>query len=251
MSVKNLDALSGNTNLYRIIRLDYLEQMFEDHKNVLVRPRLWSDKSDGNILKVGYHKQDGLMSGLDELAYAQCWTLEKSSALMWQSYARSKFDYVRIQTTIRALVESLRYQRDPYYDEDRYYIGKVKYIDRNKAAIHRKDIFNKYEGIDILARSFLVKSHFFSGENEVRLISLVFDADYTSIEKNNIRFYPCDPNKLISKIRLSPELSQDEFKRMERVVRKLTGFEKEIARSSIFDEWDLPPISVERNIQFF
>ncbi|WP_374829663.1 DUF2971 domain-containing protein [Paenochrobactrum pullorum] len=243
MRIIILDDLDEKKAIYRIVRLDHLERMFHYKKNVLVRPSSWDDKFEGQLIKAGLSFQkDGSKLDCKDRIYAQCWTLEYSSALMWAAYAKNKFDYVRIQTTVGKLKESLQSALDQTYGDFAAYIGKVNYLNYRDMQKQLNELANSPPSWKTLSQLTLMKSVAFSGENEVRLIQLMFNED----KREPLSSYNCDMHQLIDCIRLPPGLTKEESKERERFIKKLTGFDK-IHRSELYDGKKLKLISFSQN----
>lgn len=243
MNVHILDDLNDSLRLYRIVRLDHLERMFHYKENVLVRPSSWDDKFEGQLINAGLSfKKSGSKLDCKYLIYAQCWTLEYSSALMWAAYAKNKFDYVRIQTTVGKLKDSLQYAIDASWGGFAAYIGKVNYLNYANMQKQIHELTNSRPSWKTLSQLTLMKSVAFSGENEVRLIQLMFNED----KREPLSSYNCDMHQLIDCIRLTPGLTKEEFNERKRYINKLTGFDK-ILRSELYDGKKLKPISFSQD----
>ncbi|APY15763.1 DUF2971 domain-containing protein [Brucella sp. 10RB9212] len=248
MGIAILNDLAPSTRIYRMMRVEHLEDMFHSRHNSLIRPSKWIDKSDGNLLKVGFEDEQYAINELDKMVYAQCWTTEYSSALMWQAYANNPKDFVRIRTTVGKLQASMNdADKNPNFYPFRAFIGAVEYIDRRKAEKYQRDISQQHTEWELLAKSFLVKSDFFQGENEVRLICFVQDHDYTNECDIDIFPYSVNPHNLVEAIHLPPNLTHIEFEQYRRMIVKLISVdEKIVKRSTIYDPWELQSIKVQK-----
>lgn len=231
-----------------MMRLEHLEDMYHSHRNCLINPRKWIDKSDGNILKVGFEDEHHAINDLDKMVYAQCWTTNYSSSLMWQAYANNPKDFVRIRTTVGKLLNSLTdADQHPNFYPFQAFIGAVEYIDRRQAEAYQRDISKLHTDWNLLAKSFLVKSSFFKDENEVRLICFVQDHDYTNEFGTDIFPYSMNPHNLVEAIHLPPNFTHNEFEQYRRIIVKLTSVDEEIVkRSTLYDPWELQSIKVSK-----
>ena len=237
--------LSRSTKIYRIMKLDYFIKMFADKKNTLLRPTTWPDKSECNLLRVGFDDVGGHVLGLDEAVYAQCWSLKYNSSLMWDSYTRGNpKDYVRIQTTVGKLYDSLiGFDQDHYALPIEAFISQVEYIDRKTAQEYQQGLKAYAEDkSEMYARAALVKANFFQEEAEVRLIAFVQCSDYVADPKNDKFAYSCDPHSLVDLVRLPPNLNAEEIEIIKQKIKTATEYKGSIRRSTLLDAWELEPL---------
>lgn len=237
-----MKVIKPSTKIYRIMELKYFIDLFVNRKNTLVRPSTWSDKSECNLLKVGFDNKDVSYSDLDDMVYAQCWSLKYNSSLMWDSYTQGKPNkYVRIQTTVEKLFQSLIAFDECHMETPiAAYISRVDYIDRRKVIDYQNGLRSHSPNLfDMCARAASVKSTFFSDEAEVRLICFVMCADYNEMPNNKIFSYWCDPHKLVDLVRLPPHLNEKQIKRLTNKIRRNTDYSGPIERSSLLDPWEV------------
>jgi hypothetical protein len=90
-SYLNLSPKDLDVNVYRVIPLTRLYELFETRTNVLVSPKKWEDPFEKIVLR-----------GL----FGQCWTRHKASDAMWRIYSPQS-EGVRLRTTVRALLSGL------------------------------------------------------------------------------------------------------------------------------------------------
>lgn len=237
--------LTRSTKIYRIMKLEYFIDLFADKKNTLLRPTSWPDKAECNLLRVGFEDVGGHVLGIDNTIYAQCWSLKYDSSLMWDSYTRGNAkDYVRIQTTVGKLYDSLiGFDQNQNALPIEAFISKVDYIHRKKAHKHQQ-ILKEYakDKFEMYARAALVKANFFQDEAEVRLIIFVQCSDYIADPKNDKFAYSCDPHSLVDLVRLPPNLNAEEIKTIKQKIKTATDYKGSICRSTLLDSWELEPL---------
>ena len=125
----NISAEEKGKNIYRVIPVCWLLELFKTKKNTLLKPALWDDPFENFILKGLGRLSNGKTAslGMRDLLYGQCWTLRRESDAMWRIYSSDK-NGVKIRTTIKKLFESL-YNVMPSRSRDvSCFIGKVKYF---------------------------------------------------------------------------------------------------------------------------
>jgi hypothetical protein len=221
----NLPPSLFDTSVYRIVRLNHLYELFRLKYNVLVKPEKWKDP---------YEKLRSRLApfGVDDHCYGQCWTLQRASDAMWRIYspcARA----VRIRSTIRKLLESLR---EGCGQNNIAFIGQVRYLNTAKLmACARRACgtdFDPQSG-SVLANTLLVKRLAFKHEREVRLI-LISNTDANP--KSGLFRYPVDPNAVIDQIMIDPRLNESEADALKSSLNRRVGaqFTGRIRRSLMY-----------------
>jgi hypothetical protein len=139
-----------------------------------------------------------------------CWHLnDNESPAMWQMYARDH-QGIAIQSTFDRLARSFATY------ETHVYIGKVKYVDYDKATIDPRDI----------KQWMLHKRLEFAHENELRAVTFLKDHNALGIE------VACDLSVLIEKVYIAP-VAPDYQIDVVRAVCKRFDFPIEITPSSL------------------
>lgn len=229
----NLDEADLKKYVYRTIPYERLVELFTTKKNTLVKPNLWEDTFENFILKSKLINESGseIEYDIHNRMYGQCWTLENSSDAMWRIYSSDKGS-VRIRTTIKQLLDSLFIST---IDRAQciHCIGKVEYLTGSKLIKKAKKTFTHHGRITFgkLFSSLLLKRRAFRHENEVRLIFCDWSEQ---AGKENLFKYKIEPNELISQIMIDPRVSYDDFLKLEKKIRRDTGFEGSIKRSLLY-----------------
>ena len=228
----NLKEADLNREIYRIISLSRLEELFKTGRNVLVKPHKWEDPFENFILRSKIRLPTGeiVEYNFHNWLYGQCWSFHKASDAMWRIYS-PKSDGVRIRTTVRKLAESFFESQKPMH-EFKCAIGKVLYLKEKELTNYANDIFDDY-GITVsnLFSSLLVKRPAFSHENEVRLLYCSIDDN----ESNSDKFsYAIEPHSLITQIMIDPRLDQKKANSLKNYIKNKTKFQGDIKRSLLY-----------------
>jgi len=219
--------------IYRTISYDRLIELFQTNQNALVKPKKWDDTFENLILKSKLKTPSGeiIQYNIHDKIYGQCWTTEKSSDAMWRIYSTDKNGF-RIRTTIRKLYDSFDLSL-----VDRASclgsIGKVKYLNEAELTSKAKATFNPDGQITFgdCFRSLLLKRKAFRHENEVRLLFLDWSDSFI---ENDIFKYDIDPHSLISQITIDPRITYKKFSEIKSKIQKVTKYQGEIARSTLY-----------------
>lgn len=228
----NLNEEDLNKNIYRIISLSRLKELFKTGQNVLVKPHKWDDPFENFILRSKVRLPTGeiVKYNFHNLLYGQCWSLHQASDAMWRIYS-PKCDGIRIRTTVRKLAESF-FDSQKQLREAKCAIGKVRYLKEDDLLKYANNTFDDY-GISApqLFGSLLVKRPAFRHEKEIRLV-------YCSVDDNEIIndtfSYPIDPHSLITQIMIDPRLEQEKAKELKEHVQRSTQFKGDIKRSMLY-----------------
>jgi hypothetical protein len=228
--ILNLENKDLDTNIYRIISLERLLELFIIQENTLVRPKLWNDPFENFILGSKVESSGGVIDyTIDKRIFGQCWTFHEESDAMWRIYSPNK-NGLRVKTTGRKLYESFRkIQRDP---PDMSCLGKVEYLTNKELRVRANTIFYK-TGIfsENIFESLLLKRKAFTYENEVRLLFTSWDEGNL---KDEIYRYGIDPHKLIDQIMVDPRSTNPEFETLRTIIEKATGYKGRIERSNLY-----------------
>lgn len=228
----NLKDADLDKSIYRIISLERLLELFVIKKNTLVRPTKWPDTFENFILKSKVRRSSGeiVQYNFFNWMYGQCWTLHNASDAMWQIYSPNK-NNLRIKTTIRKLRDSL-YSAQPYQPEAYCCVGKVKYLGNKGLIGVANSTFEDY-GVTVgnIFNSLLIKRKAFLHENEVRALHMKKSDDQSS---ESVYQYEIDPHDFVTQIMIDPRRSYSEYKVIEDVIRKTTGYKGSIKRSLLY-----------------
>jgi hypothetical protein len=227
----NLPPAERDGFVYRMVRLEYLYELFIQRENVLVRPEIWDDQYENIRARLG-------QSVGDHCCYGQCWTLNKASDAMWRIYSPMPKEpprkyTVRIRSTIHRLFESLS---ACCKSSDSAFIGKVRYL--NTPALIKYIKRSSNASLQSEAESLLVKRPAFRHERAIRLLLV------TNSNSGRLFRYPVDPNGLVCQMMLDPRLDPKQAEELKREVRTKTGFEGPIKRSLLYEE----PVIMKRTL---
>lgn len=226
--------------IYRIFSFQRLEEIFQDRKLTLVKPKLWDDPFENFILNSTGRLPDGRefqMSFRDNF-YGQCWSLTKESDAMWRIYSPEK-NGVKVKTTIRKLFTPL-FQAGGQHEKTNgviynltSFVGKVKYDGVKKLEMMLKNEHQMSEKIlDQSGRgqasTFFFKRLAFRHEKEIRLI-------YNSLNENKSDTYQFDinPIDIFDEIVFDPRMKVIEYQKLKKKVVEL-GFQKAIIQSGLY-----------------
>ncbi len=179
---------------------------------------------------------------LDQLPrhyFGQCWTLTKESDLMWQMYRHryaNKGGVVKLESTVEGLLKSVSSLNFSY-------IGKVKYLKKDKLISLSKSIRTNFENILIndmgrgraIAEMLTVKRFPYHQEKEVRLIVRKEDdkifADHFDHETIIESF--------VSRIVFDPVFTDDDFRNkkieISRINKNLKMIRSELYKLAVID----------------
>ncbi|MDB4914686.1 MAG: hypothetical protein JWM95_2330 [Gemmatimonadetes bacterium] len=204
----NLKTADLDQNIYRIFGLQRFLELTETSLNTLVRPRLWDDPFENALLSAPAATSTGspFTFGFRDSLYGQCWTTKRDSDAMWRIYSSDKAG-VRLRTTIRALVASLR-DTCVTFPELSCFIGRVEYLSQTKLMSRLGDpSVAAALSLDPTGRgqatSLLMKRTEFSHEREVRLVHFTHDPAITG----DVYQYTCDAPFLFDEVAFDPRLS--------------------------------------------
>jgi DUF2971 family protein len=226
--------------IYRVFSFKRLEEIFQEKKLTLVKPRLWEDPFENFILNSTGYLPDGreFQIGFRDNFYGQCWTLTTESDAMWRIYSPEK-NGVKVKTTIRKLFTPLYKAGGEYKKMNgaKYnlssFIGKVKYANTKTLVAMLKDkermsgkIFDQTGWGQ--ASTFFFKRVAFKHEKEVRLI-------YNSQDDNqfDVFKFEIEPNDLFDEIVFDPRISLSEYQEMSAKLIEW-GYHKSVIQSGLY-----------------
>ncbi|EKT3967423.1 DUF2971 domain-containing protein [Flavobacterium psychrophilum] len=225
----NFKSTELDKPIYKVLKFDYLVEMFQNNLNTLLNPSIWDDPYENLFMDSTIEFVNGLSlkSELGKSMFCQSWSFTKESDAMWRIYSPDN-NSVKISSTPRKLLKSLTEIDE---NSNKVFVGKVKYlksIDLKSLYLNnsKKWLFEEF-GIGN-AKSLLYKRYPFEHENEVRLIYNTFRNEEKQILK-----YPINPNLLIDKIVFDPRLEYSKFRNRKTEIKNL-GFNKEIIKSNLY-----------------
>ena len=176
-----LNELSVTERIFRIIKIEHLEQMLNDNVSWFASPYKWPDQFDSLFLRskaiLSNGKDPVLIAshGYSDNYFCQCWCKkEGESDAMWRIYSPSN-ENVMIVSTVDKVFDSIWNTEDEFIDINTF-CGQVKYV-------RKWEIENKRYYVDSIAnpmipdsngtniaKSILVKLDAYKHEEEVRFI---------------------------------------------------------------------------------
>jgi len=219
-------------NIFRVLTIERLIEMFEKKINTLVKPERWDDPFENFILNIPVKNSKGedRKSMLRNRSYGQCWTLTRESDAMWRIYAPDK-NGVKINTKIRKLYKSLHDAQSSYANIS-CFIGKVEYYPKdkiNQIIDDRIEGTKQFDGSIGQAKSLLFKRAAFQHEKEIRLIYL----DPNNQVDSEHYHYHCDPTSLIDGITFDPRMSPRLYKIFKKYLIEI-GYKGKIIQSGLY-----------------
>lgn len=227
----NIPTKNRNSQLYRIMSIERLLQMFKANENVLVKPRLWDDPFENFILNSpGVLPDDEKVEfGFREHLYGQCWSIRVESDAMWRVFAPLK-NGVKIRTTVTKLYNSLYSQAPVNVRDISCFIGRVKYMTKNELKKFVDDFNPSDHSGDGIAETLLIKRKPFSHEREVRLIFFQHNEKMVSKPTYAYRFNPIE---LIDRIVFDPRMDVNLYNIYKKELKEL-GFKGDIVQSGLY-----------------
>lgn len=224
----NIPEGKMDRDIYRVMPVDRLLEIFEIQKLTLVKPKLWDDPFE-NMLLNGFAKtNEGELVNLVQLrdsVYGLCWTLHAETDAMWRIYSQDK-QGAKIKTTIRKLLSSLQ-ATGGKFARVHCFIGEVQY------AKTQKELVEKLNSIKLLStdgsgisESLMHKRNEFSHEKEVRLI-------YTGGGESDIHQYSVNPHDLFDEIVFDPRISPHLFNAY-KIALEAKGYASSIRKSVLY-----------------
>lgn len=223
---KRIEMLDPDRPVYRIMPLRYVRDLFEQNKNVLVKPRGWKDPFENFIVE-------------SKTVYAQCWTIHKASDALWRIYS-PRSEAIRVKSRVGTLFTGLGAAVN---DRSRVFIGKVRYLTADEITTFANSLNREAKPFSsrTVASALLVKKKAFEYEGEVRLIYVGPPSS-----ANRLYRYSVKPFKLIEQIMIDPRVCKQCANNLKNWLLKHTGLsEEKIKHSRIYD----PPAGMMRYCQ--
>ena len=226
--------------IYRIFSFSRLEEILNENKLTLVKPKKWDDPFENFILSSTGILPDGreIEIAFRENYYGQCWSLTRESDAMWRIYSPDK-DGVKVKTTIRKLFTPLFVAGGQHtkFDGTVYnvstFIGKVKYSTTRTLTEMLKDEHRMSENVFDQsgwgqASTFFFKRIAFRHEKEIRII-------YNSDDNlsSNIFKFDINPFELFEEIVFDPRMSTVKFNELKNKLVNY-GYKKRIIQSGLY-----------------
>jgi len=164
---------NDGTEVYRLIEVHHLFELFESKTLILVAPKLWDDPYE-NFLGHCYGVVPGEpdrrydYSGYAKLIFGNCWTLNQDNDATWRIYSPDK-RRVKIKTTVNKLYSLVSQIDDQWF---RSYLGKVTYHPESeiRSNISKAIKAGTFSVDDMIKDFYLKKRNVFTEENEIRLL---------------------------------------------------------------------------------
>jgi hypothetical protein len=235
-----LSEIDLDKPVYRVFSFLRLEEIFQEKRLTLVKPKLWDDPFENFILNSTGKLPDGreFQIGFRDNFYGQCWSLTKESDAMWRIYSPDKCG-VKVKTTIRKLFTPLFIKGGQHKKVNGQiynlssFVGKVKYENTNTLIKMLRDkermsdkIFDQSGWGQ--ASSFFFKRTAFKHEREVRLI-------YNSQGENQFDTfkYEINPMELFDEIVFDPRMANDLYLEQKNKIKEW-GFNNKIIQSGLY-----------------
>ena len=239
-----IEAQELDRPLHRIFPLWRLEEALRLRRLTLVKPSVWPDPREDPCAMFGLQSQTNPTRPMQQLApylaqaWAQCWSFEANSDVLWRAYSRVVLDPlskrntdpanegVRVTTTVRKIIAAAEQWAKGAAD-CHFFIARVLYEDETEFGQSLANKLSKSAGPRAFstpqarADSLFVKRGMFRHEDEVRLLCV---GPGRLHEGDSIRHFQIDPNSLFDEIRFDPRLISFERREREEMLRK-RGFE--------------------------
>lgn len=220
-------------NIYRIVSIERLFELFENRQNVLVKPKKWDDPFENFILRARIRLPTGQFAqfSFHDQFYGQCWTLQSASDAMWRIYSPDR-SAVRIRSTIRTVAESLSKELGDYA-QIRAFIGRVRYPPSKRLSDFASSWFPGVPRLRarVSAETLLVKRLAFKHEREVRLLYFQQNAADTI---GDLYWYNVNPQEFIEQIMIDPRMPEADVNALKKRIQARTGYRGPILRSLLY-----------------
>ncbi|WP_296936258.1 DUF2971 domain-containing protein [uncultured Marinobacter sp.] len=233
LNIKDKDL---DRDIFRIMPIHRLLEMFQTKLLTLVPPIKWDDPFENLLLNGTAKTSDGEVADFGSIrdsVYGQCWTLHKETDAMWRIYSADK-QGAKVKTTIRKLLKALQ-QQSGDFAQVHCFIGEVEYHTQ-------KDLIKKLKNIDVLntsgsgvAESLIYKREEFKHEREVRLI-------YTD-GSGPVHQFEIDPCDLFDEIVFDPRINEHLFEAYKAALKN-KGYSNSIRQSVMYQ----PPKGLQISI---
>lgn len=228
--------------------------MLTDKNNVLVRPFLWEDPWENQI--VNLTKKSVLVAdntsikcdvSISQGWYGQCWSCCAESDALWRAYTNSGLNRsVKIETTYKQLNDSLKLAKedDP---TAKFYLNYVEYPKNYQERFekvqnkHLENLIKKGYDKDTsrMLAALLTKRYAYKFEEEIRLL-VHTESNFEYVSKE-IYAYTIDISSMINSLELDPWTPYECAEGIIEVIKHpgFRNFEKwdvNISRSSLYDD---------------
>ena len=220
----NLRNVNLSIPVFRVFSYKRLIQLFEEKKNILVKPWKWDDPFENAINKNNYFKVDGTSFQRPEqdCIFGQCWTLNnKETDALWRIYSPNK-DGIRVKSTLGKLLYSLNNHSDPSS------IGRIIYLKESQMETFFQTNIRTLFLYGFLSHYY--KREAFSHENEVRIMKFVFDH---KMADQSLFKYEIDPYGLIDEILFDPRMDDKVYIDAASELKAM-GYQKKIFKSTLY-----------------
>jgi hypothetical protein len=211
-------------NIYRVMPVHRLFELFESHELTLVQPNKWDDPFENLVLA-------GLIDGVFDKhpagkvfrmnIYGQCWTTHRETDAMWRIYSSDK-QGVKVRCTVRNLLSSI-IQNNSEFDSEGTFLGKVEYLPQKTLLSILSSIDDIY-GLEA-ARSLMYKRREFKHESEVRLV-------YTRAA-DEVKKLVINPQEVFDEIIFDPRMNEHIYESYSQSVLA-KGFKGRVAKSTMY-----------------
>lgn len=215
-------------SLFRYVSFDDLLSLVENERNRLTKITKWKEHDPYENVMFEFPIQNGretiYLEDLSNHYYAQCWSLEKESDIMWQLYRHryeKKGGVVKLETTVGRLLESCK-------KENFSFIGKVVYKKKRELIMQSHQLRDNIDKILFLdrgsgrgiAQELLVKRFAYRFEREVRLLLPRFDFKENNSFPSHYE-YNIELGNFVKKIVFDPKMSLENFNKSRKKIHEI------------------------------
>lgn len=207
--------------LYRIIRFEYLFDLFETTELFFARPQSWDDPYESRL-------EHPSMNDI----FGQCWCRDGVSDAMWRIYSPNHTG-VRIKVKQSILSKQLD-ESKPKIDLLQQQIVDVKY--RPQSQIDHKqnglveELNAEYDPTKAMS-SLRLKRRAFKHEAETRVLLHIRGVDQ---DQPGVRV-PVNPHELVETILADPRMPTAMYKVFQYYLKSKIGFERRFRKSQIYE----------------
>lgn len=242
-----VDIDNENSEIFRVLEVSKLFDLFESGLLWLTAPKLWDDPYE-NFLKhisgISNDKDSVRISfeGHSKYIFGQCWTLNEETDATWRIYSPNK-DRVKIKTTIAKLYNNVKKINEDGFHS---YLGKIRYIPEHEMITNIvngiKKSFINFHPDNLIRKYYLTKREAFAYENEVRLMVRLpappenyRNAIYQYHEDLDLCYLPLDnPVEFIDEVVFDPRMPDSLVKAYTSYLCNNLKFNKDIYKSTLY-----------------
>lgn len=241
----NFDLTKDDQNIYRLIEVNHLFELFKTQQLTLVKPKLWDDPYE-NFLEyckgIVPSKPDFHITynSHTEFIFGNCWTLNEDTDAAWRIYSPDKRG-VKIKTTVKKLFNSIGAINDKNFSS---YIGKVKYLSEDEINTNiRSKIREAAFSEETLVKDFFLNKRIaFVHEQEIRLIVNLnrpdegyINSEYQDNKNLDICKLPLEnPMDLIDEIVFDPRMPDSLTDAYKFYLQEKLKYKKPCTKSSVY-----------------